>query len=86
MFSFILSHLFKQLKDVQVIKLDPIYEVTEKFKNLNIPHKLMKYFHNNECNKFKHTYRKDTKLNEEDATVGPLILRIPKYLPQFIYF
>jgi hypothetical protein len=29
----------------------------------------MKYYHNNECNKFKHTYRKDTKLNEEDATV-----------------
>lgn len=56
--------------DIQVIKLDPIYESKEKFKGLNIPYKLMKYYNFNEVNKFKYTYRKDTKLNEEDATVS----------------
>ena len=30
----------------------------------------MKYYHNNECIKFRYSYRKDTKLNEEDATVS----------------
>ncbi len=69
-----------------MIKLDPIYETKDKFKNLNISHKLMKYYHNNECNKFKHTYRKDTKLNEEDATVCFLSILFNFLYSLFVYF
>lgn len=69
--------------------MDPIYEPKEKFLSLNIPYKFLKYYQHNEVSKFKHTYRKDTKLNEEDATLWWLkekIVTIKNPLPNIINF
>lgn len=55
---------------IQVIKVLPVFEPKEQFKQLNLSTKILKYYHHNEVSKFKFTNRKDSQLNENDPTVS----------------
>jgi hypothetical protein len=74
---------------IQIISVQPIYEPKEQFKGLNIPPRVLNYYHHNEVNKFKFTFRKETKLNEDDPTLWWLtekVVIISNSLPDIINF
>lgn len=74
---------------IQIISVQPVYEQKENLKGLNLNAQILKYYHHNEVNKFKFTYRKDTKLIEDDPTLWWLkekILVISNQLPDVINF
>lgn len=74
---------------IQIISVHPVYEQKEKLKGLKLSTQILKYYLHNEVNKFKYTFRKDTKLNEDDPTLWWLkekILSTSNQLPDVINF
>lgn len=74
---------------IQIISVQPIYEPKEQFKGLKISSKVLKYYHHNEVDKFKFSYRKESKLNEDDPTLWWLkekCVQISNPLPDVINF
>lgn len=83
------SELQSDNQYIQIISVQPIYEPKEQFKNLNLSTQLVKYYQHNEVNKFKFSFRKDTKLNEDDPTLWWLrekYVTISNSLPDVINF
>lgn len=74
---------------IQVIGVQPVYEPKDKFKDLHISIQILNYYYHNEVNKFKYSYRKESKLNEENPTLWWLIEKtvvISNTLPNVINF
>lgn len=72
-----------------MISVQPVYVPKEKFKNLNISNQILNYYQHNQVDKFKYTYRKESKLNENDATLWWTIektISISDTLPNVINF
>lgn len=75
--------------DIQVISVQPIYEPKAKFKDLSISDQIMKYYEHNEVKRFKYTFRKDTKLCEDNPTLWWILeksVEIANTLPNVINF
>jgi dedicator of cytokinesis protein 1 len=62
------AELNSNAKYIQITKLDPIYKPKDEFESLSLSPKLISYYQSNEVDKFRHYYRKETKLNEADPT------------------
>jgi hypothetical protein len=74
---------------IQIISVQPVYEEKAKLKGLALSPQVLKYYLHNEVSKFKYTFRKDTKLNEDDPTLWWLkenILTTSTQLPDVINF
>lgn len=74
---------------IQIISVQPVYEEKEKLRGLTLSAQVLKYYLHNEVSKFKYTFRKDTKLNEDDPTLWWLkenVLTASTQLPDVINF
>jgi hypothetical protein len=75
---------------IQIISVQPVYEPKDKFKSLkNISPNIINYYHHNEVNTFKYTFRKDTKIQEDDTTLWwtkETTIKISNSLPSLINF
>ncbi len=76
-------------KYMQITKLETIYKPKTEFANVSLSQKLISYYQSNEVDQFRHSYRKETKLNEADPTmwwVRERTVRITNSLPSVINF
>lgn len=83
------TEINSQNQYVQIISVQPVYEPKEHLKNLNLSPQILKYYHHNEVNKFKFSFRKETKLDEQDPTLWWLkekCVTISDPLPNVINF